>query len=366
MIASSTGSELSQESPELGGSYFTHHLAVGLRGAADIDRDGRVTLREAYEYAYNNTLIATAMTAVGRQHPVLETRLKGQGDVVLSYPAEASAHLELVKGEPTALLVSTDHDVVVAELHAPSDRGVRLALPPGEYIAFARRGDVRYRCGLTLAAGAVTEVDPSQCAVVPLSEGSRAKGASDWNEGWGFELGLGLRFPIDDGYVLRIQDFGYDAGFDLTEGFRVRGSVVRRIVEHASGVLSVGLLDRRSWRRSTASIEQSEIIQSFDFSVWSAVLVLSGRLELELGAGFETYAQAGAGIAWGTSALGDVGEGHVAPTFAVGAGLAYRLTEWGALYLQLGWSTARVVSNLAGDTHGSGGLDNVLGFRVDL
>jgi uncharacterized caspase-like protein len=95
VIASSTGSELSQESPDLGGSYFTHHFAVGLRGAADADRDGRVMLSEAYQYAYHRTILATAATAVGRQHPVLETRLKGHGDVTLSYPSAASAQLAL-------------------------------------------------------------------------------------------------------------------------------------------------------------------------------------------------------------------------------------------------------------------------------
>ena len=63
VLASSTASELSQESEALRASYFTHHLLSGLRGAADADRDGRVTLSEAYRYAYNRTLVATAATA---------------------------------------------------------------------------------------------------------------------------------------------------------------------------------------------------------------------------------------------------------------------------------------------------------------
>ena len=48
VMASSTGTELSQESETLRSSYFTHHLLAGLRGAGDADRDGRVTLVEAY------------------------------------------------------------------------------------------------------------------------------------------------------------------------------------------------------------------------------------------------------------------------------------------------------------------------------
>jgi hypothetical protein len=77
VMASSSATELSQESESLGSSYFTHHLLVGLRGAGDTDHDGRVTLSEAYRYAYNQTLAATAATAVGSQHATLETGLRG-------------------------------------------------------------------------------------------------------------------------------------------------------------------------------------------------------------------------------------------------------------------------------------------------
>ena len=65
VLASSSGSELSQESEQLKSSYFTHHLLVGLRGAGDTNGDGLVTVDEAYRYAYHQTLLATTETAVG-------------------------------------------------------------------------------------------------------------------------------------------------------------------------------------------------------------------------------------------------------------------------------------------------------------
>ena len=43
-IASTAVGEAAQESQALGGSFFTHHLETGLRGAADADGDGLVTL----------------------------------------------------------------------------------------------------------------------------------------------------------------------------------------------------------------------------------------------------------------------------------------------------------------------------------
>ena len=81
VLASSSGSELSQESEQLKSSYFTHHLLVGMRGASDGNKDGLVTIDEAYRYAYHQTLLATAETAAGGQHVSLEVDLKGHGEV---------------------------------------------------------------------------------------------------------------------------------------------------------------------------------------------------------------------------------------------------------------------------------------------
>ena len=47
-ITSTGPNEPAQEWEALGGGLFTHHLLSGLRGAADRDTDGRVTLFEAY------------------------------------------------------------------------------------------------------------------------------------------------------------------------------------------------------------------------------------------------------------------------------------------------------------------------------
>ena len=44
----STSSDASQESDEIGGSYFTHYLVSGMRGAADANGDQLVTLAEVY------------------------------------------------------------------------------------------------------------------------------------------------------------------------------------------------------------------------------------------------------------------------------------------------------------------------------
>src|SRR4029077_10249454 len=130
VMASSTGQELSQESDALKSSYFTHHLVVALRGAGDADGDGKVSLDEAYRYAYRRTLASTARTRVGAQHATLETDLSGQGDVPATSPADAKAQLEIPGSLEARILVQrAPSGSVAAELQKASGAALRLALP---------------------------------------------------------------------------------------------------------------------------------------------------------------------------------------------------------------------------------------------
>ncbi|MCP4500500.1 MAG: caspase family protein [Deltaproteobacteria bacterium] len=84
IIASSSSDEVSQESDEVQGSFFTHYLVSGMRGDADENKNGKVTLDEAYRYAYRRTVAATSNTRSGAQHPTYDYHIKGAGDVVLT------------------------------------------------------------------------------------------------------------------------------------------------------------------------------------------------------------------------------------------------------------------------------------------
>ncbi|HEY2514164.1 MAG TPA: hypothetical protein VGI39_25030 [Polyangiaceae bacterium] len=171
-MASSTSQELSQESDELKASYFTHHLVSALRGAGDADGDGRVSLDEAYRYAYRRTLASTARTRIGEQHVTLETDLAGQGDVPVTYHAEARAQLELPAGlEARVLVQHRASGAVVAEVQ--KSRGeVRLAFVAGAYDAVVAQGSAIVQCSLVLSDDRVTPLDPSACA--PVSAGPTA------------------------------------------------------------------------------------------------------------------------------------------------------------------------------------------------
>jgi ankyrin repeat protein len=73
IISSSKDEQISWEVPQLKNSVFTHYLLEGLKGKADKDHDGVVTLNEAYEYAYGRTKDQTK----GRQHPQIEGKMVG-------------------------------------------------------------------------------------------------------------------------------------------------------------------------------------------------------------------------------------------------------------------------------------------------
>ena len=150
ILTSSAADELSLESREIRGSFFTHHFVSGLRGAADASGDGRVTLAEAYQYAFSHTLAATSATGV-RQHPGYDYRLAGKGELVLTEVAQPSASLELPAGFERALIVLVRRDQVLAEL--TSDAARRVALAPGEYAVRAWKGTQAYATRLLLAAG---------------------------------------------------------------------------------------------------------------------------------------------------------------------------------------------------------------------
>ncbi len=164
IITSSTGDENSQESDEIGGSYFTHYLVSGLYGAADHNRDEVVTLAEAYDYVYNETVLRTSGTRSGAQHPTFEWDLAGEGDMVLTELDSSRATLLFAQGLNGAFAVfDVTRRAFVAEVDlirgGEGDR--KLAIRPGRYQiqerfpTHLRVADTVVRAGETLDVGSL-------------------------------------------------------------------------------------------------------------------------------------------------------------------------------------------------------------------
>lgn len=132
-ITSSTQDEASQESDRLKGSFFTHSLVSGLRGAGDVSGDGRVTLSEAYQFAFNETLQKTEATMGGAQHPSRDMNLAGTGDVVMTDLNSNGALLDLANDVDGRLFIRNENGELVAELGKKSGHPISLGLPAGKY-----------------------------------------------------------------------------------------------------------------------------------------------------------------------------------------------------------------------------------------
>lgn len=129
ILTSSAASEISQESADLGGGFFTHYLHGGLSGLADADRDQVVTLAEAYAYVHAQTVFETR-NAVGTQTPGFDFDLSGRGDVVMTKLATTSAWIDADATVDGPLVVWDEKNLrYVGELVPPA----RIAVAPGTY-----------------------------------------------------------------------------------------------------------------------------------------------------------------------------------------------------------------------------------------
>ncbi|MEW5741704.1 MAG: caspase family protein [Myxococcota bacterium] len=196
-ITSSAQDEAALESSEMMGSIFTHHLVSGLRGAADTSGDKLVTLGEAYRYAYDQTVSRTAMMPVGAQHPSYDYRLSGQGELVLSSLAKATAQLVFPPGTERVVVLDTLRDQIIAEV--PTAATKELALPPGQYGLRLFKEGQSYGGRITLTEGgrrtlSWDELTPISSAVAVARKGPVVATSlvDDWREERLVSLSMGV------------------------------------------------------------------------------------------------------------------------------------------------------------------------------
>lgn len=250
IITSSTAGETSQESDRLRGSFFSHHFVNAMRGAADKNDDGRVTLGEAYAYTYDQTVRSTGRT-LAVQHPTYAYDVKGRGEVVLAGPSEGDRRLGRLKlGAAGRYLVSEERgESLVAEV-VPPRAGATLALAPRRY-QVQHRGDDAYReYAVALEAGGTTDLASAPHRTYRYDRLVRKRGGEEALAAHGvYLLGGGRGAIVDGGAAAPQLVVGY--GVDLpwfTVGARVRGSTVSydgAAFEHRHHIVGAGLTLQR-------------------------------------------------------------------------------------------------------------------------
>lgn len=155
-LTSASEDEAAQESDRISGSFFTYYLVSGLRGAADHNRDQKVTLNEAYQYAFNETLARTESTQAGPQHAGYDFQLKGSGDLVLTDLRGTSALLVIAPDIEGRVFVRNRKGQLVAEINTAGGNAVSIGLDPGVYEVSMDAGRQRLRGSASLNQGKST------------------------------------------------------------------------------------------------------------------------------------------------------------------------------------------------------------------
>lgn len=309
-LTSSAANEDAQESDALQGSFFTHYLVSGLRGPADHDQDGIVSLEEVYGYAYGHTLRASSQTLHGAQHPTFRIDLKGHGAVPLTWLGRGTtnARLALPRDHAFMLLANSELGAVIAEL-GREDSARTLVLQPGRYFVRGRARDHLLEGTVDLSAGAEQRLDTSTLTRVEYARLAR-KGGTERLRAHGPWLGYRVRTAlwsdaspcqgVRGGYALDLSELTLSLG----AGF-CRSSFDNALLDAHADETSLDLSAVRVIDLPVVSVAFGAALgagwlrQSFDArgraparDTWLLYPGLSATLSVDLGQGFAVFAEA--------------------------------------------------------------------------
>ncbi len=217
-LTASSADEAAQESDRIGAAFFTHYLISGMRGAADANRDNRVTLNEAYKFAYDETLRRTQTSRAGAQHPAYDIQLAGTGDLVMTDLHTSGARLVLGRELYGHIYVRDDSGRLLVELRKEPTYPVELGLEPGTYrVVMDSDGHISEGKADLTESGRTELATASFTAVAPMVAVRRGPGDDEVD-------GSTLRQPPMGPDVPRHKEYR-DVGFDLVlaPGIRLSG-----------------------------------------------------------------------------------------------------------------------------------------------
>ena len=210
IITSSAVGEDAQESERLGGGVFSHHFVVGLLGAADASRDARVTLSEAYRYAYNETLRTTSRARFV-QHPTYAFKMREREDLVVTRLTDNAGLGRLRLGAPGNWMLIPEgiEDAKVIEVSVAEP--MEVLVEPGPYVARRRDESAVFEGRTQVAAGAVAAVTADDLSRVPYGVTIRKGYDSSRRSAWAAQVSGEFSGPVRD---------GFDAGYGSALGAR--------------------------------------------------------------------------------------------------------------------------------------------------
>ncbi len=181
-LSSSSADEDAQESDRIGASFFTYFFVAALRGAADRNRDGKITLTEAYQFSYEHTLGRTQNTTHGPQHPAYDMHLSGTGDVVITDLRSTDTALVLPSAMKGRVTVVDQTGRVAIELTKDAGEPLSLALPTETYTIRVDNKDGEFIATITLEGPGEVQFQQGTLRPVTAAEKTVARGAGTIDE----------------------------------------------------------------------------------------------------------------------------------------------------------------------------------------
>ncbi len=248
VLSSASEGEVAQESDDLEGAFFTHHLLAGLRGAADGDTDGAVTLTELWRYAHGRTVDASFGRA-SVQHPEVVLDLSGQADLVLTRTDRAAARLNLAADLVGSFLIVDERTSrVLFEVNKATGAALTLAVPPRRLRVQWRDGSRFAVTDVALGRGDTATLQASAFELLPRLAG-RTRGADIDLDPWGAVVAMAATLPPTvEGGALGVY-FRGDRRFWTSPFFvelnarvsRADGKSETRVYEESDALATIGL-----------------------------------------------------------------------------------------------------------------------------
>jgi hypothetical protein len=186
--------EAAQESDELDGALFTHFWVSGLRGAADANGDGNVTLAESYDFAYAQTLYRSARATGVLQRPEAVFDVREVAPAILTHTDAAGAVLKFPKVIDAHYLVySQGARAIAGEIWGAEDHAATMVVPPGRYVVQRRGAGGSGAVELALAQGQERVIRAADFRAFPEEQLAQKGGAIDFRPNElraDFEMGL--------------------------------------------------------------------------------------------------------------------------------------------------------------------------------
>jgi len=226
-LTSSSEDEASQESDQLGSSFFTHYLVSGLRGAADLSSDGTVTLDEVYLYAREETLARTTNTFAGPQHASFDFQLTGTGSLVLTDLTVVDAAVVFDPSVEGRLFINRTAGGLVAEVRKHPGDPLTMALPAGSYVITLQGDNRNYQHEVVLSSGTRENVESRDFRVTFLDR-NRSRGDEVAAQPVTVTFLPGVQLIGDDPHLTTIA-----LGLVIGEAYRVHGGMLSPVVNLA-------------------------------------------------------------------------------------------------------------------------------------